>query len=93
MSTARSPLRKLKAEADKIAAQLKALERGEVNAPDPLGKVAAARAGKQALTFAVVMDDKILKIEMPWATIVSLSEAGISEWILKHMRESREVTH
>lgn len=93
MSTAHSPLRKLRAEANRIAQQLKALERGEVNAPDPLGKVAAARAGKEALTFAVVMDDKILKIEMPWATIASMSEAGISEWILKQMRESRETTH
>jgi hypothetical protein len=92
MSTARSPLRKLKAEADRIAAQMKALERGEVNAPDPAGKVAAARK-RDTITFGVVMDDKILKIEMPWATIRELSEAGISAWILKHMREQRDVVH
>lgn len=92
MSTARSPLRKLKAEADRIAAQMKALERGEVNTPDPAGKVAAARL-RETITFGVVMDDKILKIEMPWATIRELSEAGISAWILKHMREQRGAVH
>ncbi|KAB2937394.1 hypothetical protein [Hyphomicrobium sp.] len=92
MSTARSPLRKLKAEADNIAARLKALARGEVDVSDPAGKVAAARA-KESITFGVVMDDKILKIEMPWATIRELSEAGISAWILKHMREQRDVVH
>lgn len=92
MTTARSPLRKLKAQADEIAVRLKALERGEVNVPDPAGKVAAART-REAIKFAVVMDDKVLKIEMPWATIKEMSEAGISEYILKHMREERDAIH
>lgn len=92
MSTARSPLRKLRAEADNIAARLKALERGEVGTADPAGKVAAARA-RESITFGVVMDDKVLRIEMPWDTIRSLSEAGISEWILKQMREQRDAVH
>lgn len=92
MTTARSPLRKLQAQADKIAARLKALARGEVGVPDPAGKVAAARE-RESITFGVVMDDKVLKIEMPWATIRDLSEAGISAWILKHMREQRDAVH
>jgi hypothetical protein len=93
MTTAKSPLRKLKAQADNIATRLKALERGDLGgAADPAGKVAAARA-RASIQFAVVMDDKILKIDMPWETIRSLSEAGVSEYIVKHMRESKEATH
>jgi hypothetical protein len=91
MSTARSPLRKLKAEADRIAAQLKAFERGDIGA-DPTGKLTAAR-GRESIDFAVVMDDKILKIVMPWALIKSTSESGISEYILKQMREARDPVH
>lgn len=92
MSTAQSPLRKLKAEADRIAIQLKAMQRGEMAVPDPAGKVAAARK-RHEITFGLVMDDKVLKITMPWATIKELSEAGISEYILKHMREQRDAVH
>lgn len=92
MTTARSPLRKLHAQADNIAARLKALDRGEGAPSDPAGKIEAARA-REEVTFGVVMDDKVLKITMPWATIRETSEAGLSEWILKHMRESRETAH
>ena len=89
MSTSHSPLRKLKAEADRCAAQLKAMARGDAVSNDPLGKVAAARE-RGELTFGVVMDDKVIKITMPLDTIKDTSEAGLSEYILKHMRGSRE---
>lgn len=93
MTTARSPLSALKAQSDRIAAALKAAERGEsIVAFDPAGKIAAARS-RDSVTFAVVMDDKILKIEMPWITIRDSSEHGISEYILKHMREARETVN
>lgn len=92
MTTARSPLRVLKTQAEKIAAALKAAERGEKIAADPGGKIEAARA-KESITFGVVMDDKVLKIEMAWATIRATSEAGISEYIVNHMRESRDAKH
>lgn len=89
MTTARSPLRALKAQADKMAAALKATERGEATFGDDVGgKIAASRA-RGSITFGVVMDDKVLKIEMSWATIRETSEAGISEYILKQMREDR----
>ena len=39
------------------------------------------------------MDDKVLKIEMPWAAIREHSEAGLSEFILKHMRGQRDAIH
>jgi hypothetical protein len=92
MTTARSPLRVLKAQADKIAMALKAAERGETIATDPAGKIAAART-RESVTFAVVMDDKVLKIELPWATVRETSEVGIAEYILKQMREARDVQH
>lgn len=87
MSTARSPLRKLQAEAGQIAARLKAVERG-----DPAGKIATARQ-QASITFGVVMDDKVLKIEMPWKTIRETSESGLAAWILKHMRDQRDAVH
>ncbi|WP_414461786.1 hypothetical protein [Hyphomicrobium sp. DY-1] len=93
MSTSHSPFRKLKSEADKIAAKLKAIERGDaLGVPDPAGKIAAARE-RGSINCAVVMDDKILKIEMPWSMIKESSESGISEFILKHMREARDAVH
>lgn len=92
MTTARSPLRVLKAQADNMAVLLKAAERGEKIANDIGGKIAAARQ-RNAVKFAVVMDDKVLSIDMTWAAIRDTSEAGISEFILKQMRESRDVQH
>jgi predicted GTPase len=89
MTTAHSPLSQLKAQADKIAALLAAAERGEKIDVRFAEKIAAAR-GKESVIFAVVMDDKILKIEMPWARIRETSEAGISEFILSQMRSLRE---
>jgi hypothetical protein len=92
VTTARSPLRVLRAQADGIAATLKAVERGDKIASPFAEKVAAARA-QGNLTFAVAMDDKIIKIEMPWATIRATSEVGIAEYIFDLMRDSRETPH
>lgn len=93
MSTSHSPLRKLRAEAGKIAARLKSLERGDdVGVSDPAGRVDAARQ-RDAITFGVVMDDKVIKIEMPWTQIRETSEAGISEFILQQMRGAREAVN
>jgi hypothetical protein len=86
MTTASSPLKRLKAQADEIASRLKAMERGDGPADD---KVRAARL-RDSITFGVVMDDKVIKVEMPWATIRANSETGISEWIMKQMREERD---
>lgn len=71
---------------------LKAIDRGERVADDPGGRISASRA-KGVVKFAVLMDDKSLVIEMSWATISATSEAGLSEWILKEMRDSRETSH
>lgn len=86
MTTKHSPLRQLKAQADSIAQKIKAAERGELT-------LKAGAEKKDAIKFGVVMDDKILTIEMPRELIRTSSEAGISEYILKQMRETREATH
>jgi hypothetical protein len=88
MTTAQSPLRVLKAQADKIARIVKAIERGETPTEDVSGRLAAARK-RDSVSFAVAMDDKTLKIEMTWAKIRETSEVAIAELILRQMRESR----
>jgi predicted peroxiredoxin len=92
MTTARSPLNQLKRQADMIAQTLKAAERGEAPALPNIDKFIAARA-RPGVKFAVVMDDKTLIIEMEWSLIEASSEAGISEFILKQMREARDAVH
>ncbi|MEW4459477.1 hypothetical protein AB1K42_15400 [Roseibium algicola] len=89
MTTKYSPLRVLKSQADGVAKMLKAAERGEEIDARFADKIADARS-RETLKFAVMMDDKIITIEMPWAKIQSTSETGLSEYILKQMRESRE---
>lgn len=90
MTTASSPLRALKAQADHIAKTIKAAERGEADiAPAFANKLAEALA-RDSFVVGVVMDDKVLQITLPWSTIRGSSEVGLAEFILKHMREDRE---
>lgn len=89
MTTKNSPLRVLKAQADKIAATIKAAERGEKIDVRFAEKIDAAR-NTPSFKVGIVMDDKIITIDMPWATIRSTSEVGLSEYILKQMRETRD---
>jgi hypothetical protein len=92
VTTRHSPIKTLKAQADKIAGMLKAAERGEKINSTFAEKIAAAR-GKPGLKFGIVMDDKVITIDMPWLTISSTTEAGLSEYIVNQMRESRDVAH
>lgn len=89
MTTAKSPLRALKAQADKIAKIIKAAERGEKVDFQFEQQLISARS-KEGFVVGVVMDDKVLKINLPWATIRETSEVGLAAFILKHMREDRE---
>lgn len=89
MTTSHSPLRVLKAQADKIAQTIKAVERGENPIEDRGGKIAAARS-KDTFKVGVMMDDKLIMIDLSWATIREHSEVGLAEYILKLMRGSRE---
>jgi hypothetical protein len=92
MTTAHSPLRALKSQADKIAATIKAAERGETIDARFAEKIAAARA-KDSFKVGIFMDDKVITIEMPWATIRASSEVGLAEYILNQMRGARETAH
>ena len=91
MTTAQSPLRALKAQADKIAMTIKAAERGEKIDVRFAEKIEAARATDK-FTVGVMMDDKLIKIEMPWTLIKATSEVALAEYILNQMRESRDTT-
>ena len=92
MTTKHSPLSALKARADKIAATIKAAGRGEKIDVRFAEKIEAAR-GKESFKVGIVMDDKIITIEMPWATIRATSEAGLSEYIVRQMREARDAVN
>lgn len=82
MTTSQSPLRVLKAQADKIAKSVKAISRGENPVEDRGGKLAAAR-NRDSVKFGVVMDDKVIMIDMPWQMIRETSEVAIAGYILK----------
>lgn len=92
MTTKHSPLRVLKAQADKIAETLKRAERGEKIDTRFAEKIDAARS-KESFKVGIVMDDKVITVEMPWATIRSTSEVGLAEYILNQMREARNVVN
>ncbi len=89
MTTAQSPLRALKAQADKIAMTIKAAERGEKIDVRFAEKIEAARK-TDSFTVGVMMDDKLIKIVMPWTLIKATSEIALAEYILNQMRESRD---
>jgi hypothetical protein len=92
MTTKHSPLRVLKGQADKIAETLKRAERGEIVEARFAQKIEAARSN-ETFKVGIVMDDKVITIEMPWATIRSTSEVGLAEYILDQMREARNVVN
>lgn len=92
MTTSHSPRSVIKAQADKIAQMLKAAERGEKVDVKFGEKIAAAR-GTAGIKVGVVMDDKVITLELPWFTIRNSSEGGLAEYILDKMRETRDTRH
>jgi hypothetical protein len=74
-----------------MAVMLKAALRGGKVANDPAGKIAAALK-RDSIKFGIVMDDKIITVDMPWSTVRETDEAGISEWIVEHMRGGQHTT-
>lgn len=93
MTTARSPKRKLKAQAKQCAAMVKMAERGDPKMHDPYGSVAKARAEKDSFVFTIAMDDKFLKIEMTWKLISETEEKALAQYIHDQMRETRATVH
>lgn len=92
MTTSQSPLRTLTQQADKIADVLKRVSRGERVAEDRGGKLKAAMANP-SVKFGVIMDDKLITLEMTWDKIKDTSEVAIAAYILKLMRNVRETSH
>jgi len=96
VTTKHSPLSTLKAQSDRAAAMLKAFERGDsLDSPalrgvdaHMLARIGAARLHGE-FSLGIVMDDKFIKVTLPWPTIASSGEVALSEFILKLMREER----
>lgn len=88
MTTRSSPITALKAQAEKIAAMLKAAERGGKVDARFAEKIAKARRDKDHIKFAVVMDDKIITVEMPWSAIDGAEERALAKYILDLMQKA-----
>lgn len=86
MTTSRSPLSALRSQSDGIASALKAAERGERVHAIFAEKIEEAR-GRPSIRVGVVMDDKVINMDLPWTTIRNLSEVALSEYILRQMRD------
>ncbi len=89
MTTKHSPVAKLKAQADQIAALLKTAERGE-KIDVRFAKIIEQARNKEAIKFAVAMDDKLVIITMPWTKIREADERGLSELIVREMQEKKD---
>lgn len=92
MTTAKSPPEQLRAQAHKIATALKDAALGKPVANDPLGKIEASKA-RGYIDFAIAMDDKILKIQIPWATINELALPLLCDFIFDQMSEAKHVAN
>lgn len=92
MTTKHSPLSALQAQADKIAATLKAAERGDKIDARFAEKIEAART-RETFTVGIIMDDKVIRLEMPWTMIRGTDEAGLAEFIVRQMREATDVVN
>lgn len=86
MTTKDSPKNVLRSQAEHIANKLKEASRGKAISSDPAGKLAAS-ISKGEVIFAIVMDDKIIKMTMLWELIRNSEKSGIVEYILAKMRE------
>lgn len=88
MSTKDTPLRVLKAKADKMASILKKIERGEkVDVQFPQ-RIEEAKK-RETFKTGIIMDDKVVTIELSWTKIRETSEPALSDFIVKLMRETR----
>lgn len=92
MTTKHSSHRELMAQASNIAQMLKAAERGEPIDVRFAQKIAEAR-NRSSIVFAIAMDDKVIKVDMPWVKIKETTEVGLTDWIFDQMREARNVAN
>lgn len=89
MSTSRSPLRQLQAEANRIAAMIKRWERRDFQGvEDPARKLEKAFAAGR-LKVGIVQDDKVTTLEIDIDVLRNHSEASLSAVVLRHMQGAR----
>lgn len=86
MTTKDSPLKNLKAQANQISIMLKRAQEGKRVKGWTAEKLAEARA-KDTIQVGLVMDDKTIKMVIPWAVIGEHTVASLSEWIVMQMQE------
>ena len=88
MTTKNSPEHILRVQANKIADTLKNAERGRYPNVMFKQKLMEARS-KPEVEVGVVMDDKIIRLSIPWATIRETSKEGLVEYIVGLMQERK----
>lgn len=83
MTSRNSPLHVLRGQADRIAETLKNVEAGhQIDL-----KLNALRNSKDTFEVGIAMDDKIIKLHIPWTTIKEASHTALSNYILEQMLE------
>ena len=82
MTTSQSPVEILRKQATIVARSMKDAESGKLRG----GKVSEARAHSDRIVGGIVMDDKVITIELSWETIRASTEEALVEMILKQMQ-------
>lgn len=86
MTTKNSPIHQLRKQARQIAGILAKAERGEKVEALFAEKLEEAR-NKPGVKVGVVMDDKVVIIEMAWERIRNTTQHAMEEYIVGLMRE------
>lgn len=89
MTTKNSPIHQLRKQARVIAEVLAKAERGERIEAKFADKLYAAR-NNPGVKIGVVMDDKIVIIEMEWVKIKGTTLHAMEEYIVGLMREQQD---
>jgi hypothetical protein len=89
MTTKHSPPHLLKAQANMIAATIRAAERGEKVDARFAAKLEAARI-RETFSVGVLMDDKVVVLKLSWEKIRTTDEAALAEYIFKLMQETKD---
>lgn len=74
MTTKDSPIERLRDHAEKIALTLKRAAEGGIH-------------DKPTTKIGIVMDDKIITMDIPWETIKSTEHAALVDFIVDEMQE------
>lgn len=85
MTTSSSPIQKIKAEATKIAQTLKQAERGQYPNQTFRQRIEESKL-RGIFVVGIAMDDKIIKVEIPWDTIKATPEKELTTYIVDLMQ-------